>query len=120
MSTELAEKKEEQCIIHSVVGSQKTDSKERVSFVLPSLNRDQQINLGQSIVALIGINLPTYFTDEQNKEDIGLMFIDILKHYNISIEELYKMDLLENRLDPDYSYEIEVELKHKVLSKEEC
>ena len=29
MNTKLEEKKEEQCIIHSVVGSQKTDSKER-------------------------------------------------------------------------------------------
>lgn len=100
-----------------VESNQKNDSKERVSFVLPQLNRDQQIYLGQSIVALIGVNIPNYFSENQNKEDIGLMLIDVLKHYNISIEDLFKMNVLENVLDPDYSYEIDVELNYKILSK---
>lgn len=108
---------EQKIIVRNDANSESKNKKERVSFTLPSINGDQQVYLGQSIVALIGVNMPTYFSDEQNKENLGLMFIDILKHYNISIEELYKMDVLENRLDPDYYFEIEVELKHKVISK---
>lgn len=106
--------------IQKATHKEKTDAKERISFLLPSINRDQQINLGQSIIALIGVNLPTYFSDKDNKEDIGLMFVDILKHFDISIEDLYKMDLLENKLDPDYDYEIDVELKYNILSKKEA
>jgi len=90
---------------------------ERLSFELPQINRDQQVWLGQSIVALIGINLPAYFSDSSNKEDIALMLIDVLKHFEISIEDVYKYDLLENKLDPDFDYKLEVSLSYKILEK---
>lgn len=92
---------------------------ERVNFTLPEVNRDQQISLGQSIIALIGINLPEYFSDQDNKEDIGLMLIDIAKHFQISIEDLYRFDVLENVLDPDFEYQIKTELSYSVISKKE-
>lgn len=92
---------------------------ERVKFSLPIVNRDQQISLGQSIIALIGINLPDYFTDQDNKEDIALMLVDIAKHFQISIEDLYRFDLLENVLDPDFKYRIKTDLSYSIISKEE-
>ncbi len=90
---------------------------EKISFIMPEINRDQQIFLGQSIIALIGVNMPDYFKEEDNKENVGLMFIDILKHYNISIEDLYKMDLIENKLPADFHYELQVKLDYKILHK---
>lgn len=99
--------------------AKKDTGKERVSFTLPIVNRDQQISLGQSIIALIGINLPDYFADQDNKEDIALMLIDIAKHFQISIEDLYRFDLIENVLDPDYQYQLQTKLSYTITSKEE-
>ncbi len=92
---------------------------DKVSFILPEINRDQQIFLGQSIIALIGVNMPHYFKDEDNKENVGLMFIDILRHYNISIEDLYRMDLIENELDPEFEYDLDIRLDYSILRKTE-
>lgn len=96
---------------------EKISSPERVSFKLPDVNRDQQIWLGQAIIALIGVNLPSYFTETTNKEDIGLMLIDIAKHFKISIQDLYKYDLIDDKLDPDFDYELETNLTYKIISQ---
>ncbi|WP_162800044.1 hypothetical protein [Pedobacter jeongneungensis] len=86
---------------------------------MPQINRDQQIWLGQSIIALIGINLPGYLSEQTNKEDIALMFIDILKHFGITIENLYQHDLIENILDPDFTYKLKTSLSYEILEKKQ-
>ncbi len=94
------------------------EKKSYVSFDIPTMNRDQQIYLGQSIIALIALNLPTYLSDKDNKEDIGLMLLDVLKHFDVSLEDLYKMDLIENHLDSEYTYKLKVDMRYEILKKE--
>lgn len=96
---------------------QKKKEFEKISFKMPQINRDQQIWLGQSIIGLIGINMPSYLTESSNREDICLMIVDILEHFGITIEDLYKHHILENVLNPEYQYNIKVELGYTILSK---
>lgn len=92
---------------------------ERITFDLPQIEASQQIGLGESIVALIGVNWSNIYSEEQQKDDLKVMFIDILKHYGITTEELYKKDVFYNRLDPDYEHEVHFEIDYTVMDKKE-
>jgi len=97
--------------------STNSNSKERISFRLPPINRSCGISLGHAIIQLIAINQASYISVEDHKENIALMFVDILNHFDITLEEVHKANLLEAVLDPDYDYELETALTHKVIKK---
>ncbi len=90
---------------------------EVVTFKLPQIEASQQIGLGESIVALIGVNWSNIYSEERQKDDLKLMFIDILKHFEITTEDLYKRDVEHNRLDPDYDYNIEYQINYNAKKK---
>lgn len=91
--------------------------KEVVTLKLPQIEASQQIGLGESIVALIGVNWSDIYSEEHQKDDLKLMFIDILKHFEITTEDLYKRDVEYNRLDPDYDYNIEYQINYSAKKK---
>lgn len=93
------------------------EKKEKITFDLPQIEASQQIGLGESIVALIGVNWSDIYSEEHQKDDLKLMFIDILKHFGITTEDLYKRDVEYYRLDPDYDYDIDFEINYKANIK---
>jgi len=99
-----------------ITGTTKT-ADTKIKFNFPMINRSQSISIGEAIICLIGINQPEFLSKKDSQENIGLMFIDILKHFGISLEELCKMNILEHELDPDFNYQLNVEIKHKIISK---
>jgi len=102
-----------------VIEEEPNQSQTRTVFKLPSINGDQQIYLGQSIIALVGLNQSGEYSEELNKTFLKEMFADILRHFNISIEELYRTDLINNVLEHGYEYELETNISHKVKKKTE-
>lgn len=61
-----------------------------VVFELPELNGDQQIFLGQSIIALIGINQNQSYGHKQNQQFLVELFSSILCHLKITPEEVFE------------------------------
>ncbi len=60
-----------------------SSSESRTYFKLPSLNGDQQIWLGQSIIALIGVNRSGSYSPEIEKSCL----VDMFQKYQISHQE---------------------------------
>lgn len=77
----------------------KSTNKETVFFKLKQLHGDQGIYLGQSILALIGLNESPAYTEKINHSFKVELFASLIEELNITPEELRKE--LDGRLQLD-------------------
>lgn len=99
--------------------SESTSNQIRTGFILPSIEGDQQIYLGQSIIALITLNQSLYYSDKMNNDFLKELFVGLINHFKLDYKELYELNLKMNILDPNYDYDLDIILKHTILKQEE-
>lgn len=102
-------------------GIVKHSEKDRgIFFDMPEFNNDQQIWLGQSIMSLIAVNRPDpAFSDDFFKETTTILMTEVMQHFGITLDEAFKLHVLNNVLDPDFDYKIKVNLSYEILDKKE-
>lgn len=94
-------------------------TEERIGFKLPEIDGDQPIWLGQSIIALIGLNQSLAYSDSMNRGFIEDLFVGLINHFNLDYKTLYEKHIKTNVLDSNFDYTLNVRVDYDIVSKTE-